>query len=149
MTITRMICAMQPKNHVQRTATKVMDDPHWEPGPCEAAPPCHHLDIIPPGLPPPEISKAGQREPPRQAPPPPLPNKMVIKTKTNSWADPKSIWPERLVCNSLPEGIKYMAVIPIIYLPQYPEEVTSYANLWAGLAHGITIPKTFSRLSDA
>jgi hypothetical protein len=35
------------------------------------------------------------------------------------------------------------AVIPIINPLQYPEEVTSYANLWASLAHGITIPETF------
>jgi hypothetical protein len=45
------------------------------------------------------------------------------------------------------EGIKYTAmktaVIPIIDPPQYPEEATSYANLWAGLARGITIPETF------
>jgi hypothetical protein len=72
---------------------------------------------------------------------------MVIKTKTNGWADPKSIRPERLVCIPLPEGIKYTAmktaIIPIINLPQYPEEATSYANLWAGLAHGITIPEMF------
>jgi hypothetical protein len=27
--------------------------------------------------------------------------------------------------------------------PQYPEEVTLYANLWAGLTRGITIPETF------
>jgi hypothetical protein len=38
------------------------------------------------------------------------------------------------------------AVIPIINLPQYPEEAMSYANLWAGLAHGITIPETFVRI---
>jgi hypothetical protein len=72
---------------------------------------------------------------------------MVVKTKTNGWAEPKSIRPERLVCIPLPEGIKYtamkMAVIPIINPLQYPEEATSYANLWAGLAHGITIPETF------
>jgi hypothetical protein len=72
---------------------------------------------------------------------------MVIKTKTNGWAEPKSIWPERLACIPLPEGIKYTAVkttvVPIINPPQYPEEGMSYANLWAGLARGITIPKTF------
>jgi hypothetical protein len=72
---------------------------------------------------------------------------MVVKPKTNGWAEPKSIQPERLACTPLPEGIKYtamkMAVIPIIDLPQYPEEAMSYANLWAGLAHGITIPETF------
>jgi hypothetical protein len=38
------------------------------------------------------------------------------------------------------------AVIPIINLLQYPEEVTSYANLWAGLARGITIPEAFVRI---
>jgi hypothetical protein len=75
---------------------------------------------------------------------------MVIKTKTNGWAEPKSIRPERLACIPLPEGIKYMAmktaVIPIVDPPQYPEEATSYANLWAGLARGITIPETFVRI---
>jgi hypothetical protein len=75
---------------------------------------------------------------------------MVIKTKTNSWAEPKSIRPKRLVCLPLPEGTKYTAmktaVIPIINLPQYLEEVTSYANLWADLPHGITIPKMFVRI---
>jgi hypothetical protein len=104
----------------------------------------HH----PSGPPPPEISKAGQREPPCQGPPPP--NEMVIKTKTNGWAEPKSIRPERLACIPLLEGIKYtamkMAVIPIIDPPQCPEEATSYANLWAGLARGITIPETFVRI---
>jgi hypothetical protein len=103
----------------------------------------HH----PSGLPPLETSKAGQHEPPCQAPLPLPPNKMVIKTKTNGWADPKSIWPERLACLPLPEGTKYTAmktvVIPIINLLQYLEEATSYANLWASLAHGITIPETF------
>jgi hypothetical protein len=49
-------------------------------------------------LPPLEISKARQHEPPRQAPPPPPPNEMVVKTKTNGWAEPKSIRPERLAC---------------------------------------------------
>jgi hypothetical protein len=102
----------------------------------------HH----PSGLPPLEISKAGQHEPPRQAPPPPPPNEMVVKTKTNGWAEPKSIRPERLACIPLPEGIKYTAIIPIINPPQYPEEARSYANLWAGLAHGITIPETFVRM---
>jgi hypothetical protein len=46
--------------------------------------------------------------------------------------------------------IKYtamkMAVVPIISPPQYPEEAMSYANLWAGLACGITIPETFVRI---
>jgi hypothetical protein len=72
---------------------------------------------------------------------------MVIKTKTNGWVEPKSIQPERLACIPLPEGIKYTAmktaIIPIINPLQYLEEATSYANLWAGLARGITIPKTF------
>jgi hypothetical protein len=103
----------------------------------------HH----PSRLPPPEISKARQREPPRQAPPPLLPNKMVVKSKTNGWAEPKSIRPERLACIPLPEGIKYTAmktaVILIINLPQYLEEATLYANLWASLIRGITIPETF------
>jgi hypothetical protein len=75
---------------------------------------------------------------------------MVVKTKTNGWAEPKSIRPERLACIPLPEGIKYTAmktaVVPIIDLLQYPEEATSYANLWAGLARGITIPETFVRI---
>jgi hypothetical protein len=50
----------------------------------------------------------------------------------------------------LPEGIKYTAmktaIMPIINSLQYLEEATSCANLWAGLAHGITIPETFIRL---
>jgi hypothetical protein len=75
---------------------------------------------------------------------------MVVKTKTNSWVEPKSIWPKRLACIPLPEGIKYTAmktaVVPIINPPQYPEEATSYANLWAGLTRGITIPETFVRI---
>jgi hypothetical protein len=54
------------------------------------------------------------------------------------------------VCIPLPEGIKYTAVktaiVPIINLLQCREEAMSYANLWAGLAHGITIPKTFIRI---
>jgi hypothetical protein len=112
-------------------------------GPSQSGPSSSSSRHHPSGLPPPEISKAGQHEPPRQAPPP---NEMVVKTKTNSWVEPKSIRPERLACIPLPEGIKYTAmktaVIPIIDPPQYPE-VTSYANLWASLAHGITIPKTF------
>jgi hypothetical protein len=106
--------------------------------------------VVPSGPPPLEISKAGQHEPPRQASPPLPPNEMVIKTKTNSWAEPKSIRPERLACIPLPEGIKYTAmktaIVPIINLPQYPEEATSYTNLWAGLARGITIPETFVRI---
>jgi hypothetical protein len=75
---------------------------------------------------------------------------MVIKTKTNGWAEPRSIRLESLACIRLPEGIKYMAmktaIIPIINPLQYPEEATSYANLWAGLARGITIPETFIRI---
>jgi hypothetical protein len=75
---------------------------------------------------------------------------MVVKTKTNGWAEPKSIRPERLACIPLPGGIKYTAmktaVVPIVDPPQYPEEATSYANLWAGLARGITIPETFVRI---
>jgi hypothetical protein len=75
---------------------------------------------------------------------------MVVKTKTNSWVEPKSIQPDRLACIPLPEGIKYMAmktaVVPIINLPQYLEEATSYANLWASLTRGITIPETFVRI---
>jgi hypothetical protein len=51
------------------------------------------------------------------------------------------------VFGGVPEGIKYMAVktavIPIINPLQYPEEATSYTNLWASLARGITIPKMF------
>jgi hypothetical protein len=36
-----------------------------------------------------------------------------------------------------------MAVVNIADPPEYPEEATSYAHLWAGFAHGITIPETF------
>jgi hypothetical protein len=43
----------------------------------------------------------------------------------------------------LPKGAKYTAVINIADPPEYPEEVTSYAHLWAGFAHGITVPETF------
>jgi hypothetical protein len=94
--------------------------------------------------------KVRQRELPCQAPPPPPLNKMVIKTKTNGWVEPKSIWPERLACIPLPEGIKYMAmkmaVVLIINSLQYLEEAMSYTNLWASLARGITIPETFVRI---
>jgi hypothetical protein len=116
-------------------------------GPSRSGPSLSSSRHHPSRPPPPEISKARQREPPRQAPPPPPPNEMVVKTKTNGWVEPKSIQPERLACIPLPEGIKYTAmktaVVPIIDPPQYPEEAMSYANLWAGLARGITIPKTF------
>jgi hypothetical protein len=124
-------------------------------GPSRSSPSSSSSRHHPSGLPPPEISKAGQHEPPRQAPPPPpplppLPNEMVVKTKTNGWAEPKSIRPERLACIPLPEGIKYTAmktaVVTIVDPPQYPEEAMSYANLWAGLTRGITIPKTFVRI---
>jgi hypothetical protein len=90
-----------------------------------------------------------QQEPPCQAhllmPPPP--NELVMKTKTNSWPDPSGIWPAQLACLPLPEGAKYtavkMAIINIANLPEYSEEVTLYAHLWASFAHGITIPEMF------
>jgi hypothetical protein len=114
-------------------------------GPSRSGPSLSLSRYHPSRLPPPEILKARQRELPRQAPPLP-PNEMVVKTKTNSWVEPKSIRPERLACIPLPEGIKYTAVVPIINPPQYPEEATSYANLWASLTRGITIPETFIRI---
>jgi hypothetical protein len=119
-------------------------------GPSRSGPSSSSSRHHPSGPPPPEISKAGQCEPPHQTPLLPPPNEMVVKTKTNSWAEPKSIRLERLACIPLPEGIKYtamkMAVIPIINLLQYSEEAMSYTNLWAGLTHGITIPETFVRI---
>jgi hypothetical protein len=67
-------------------------------GPLGSGPSLSSSQHHPSRPPPPEISKAGQREPLRQAPLPPLPNEMVVKTKTNGWAEPKSIQPERLAC---------------------------------------------------
>jgi hypothetical protein len=97
-------------------------------GPSQSGPSSLSSRHHPSGLPPPEISKARQHELPHQAPPPPLPNEMVVKTKTNGWAEPKSIQPERLACIPLPEGIKYTAmktaIVPIVDPPQYPEEAT-------------------------
>jgi hypothetical protein len=90
-----------------------------------------------------------QQELPCQAhlPPPLPPNKLVVKTKTNGWLDPSSIWPGWLACLPLPEGAKYMAVktaiANITNLPEYLEEVTSYTHLWAGFTHRITVPETF------
>jgi hypothetical protein len=40
------------------------------------------------------------------------------------------------------------AVANITDLPEYPEEATSYAHLWAGFACGITVPKMFVRIFD-
>jgi hypothetical protein len=75
---------------------------------------------------------------------------LVVKTKTNGWLDPNGIRPARLACLPLPKGAKYMAVrtavINIVDLPEYLEEVTSYTHLWAGFACGITIPETFVRI---
>jgi hypothetical protein len=75
---------------------------------------------------------------------------LVIKTKTNNWPDPNSIRPARLACLPLPKGAKYTAVktavVNIADPPEYPEEVTSYTHLWAGFAHGITVPETFVRI---
>jgi hypothetical protein len=72
---------------------------------------------------------------------------LVVKTKTNSWPDPSGIRPAWLACLPLPKGAKYtavkMAIVNIADLPEYPEEVTSYAHLQASFACGITIPKTF------
>jgi hypothetical protein len=146
MTIMHTVCAMRTEELHQTYHDESCVQSTSGARPSQSGPSLssrHH----PSGPPPPEILKAGQREPPCQAPPPLPPNKMVVKTKTNGWADPKSIWPERLVCIPLPEGIKYTAVktavVPIINPPQYLEEAMSYANLWAGLTRGITIPKTF------
>jgi hypothetical protein len=84
---------------------------------------------------------------------PPLPNELVVKTKTNGWPDPSSIQPAQLACLPLPEGAKYtavkMAIVNIADPPEYPEEATSYAHLWAGFTCGITIPKMFVRILDA
>jgi hypothetical protein len=66
---------------------------------------------------------------------------LVIKTKTNSWLDPSGIQPAPLACLPLPKGDT--TIINIANLLEYPEEVTSYAHLWAGFAHGITVPETF------
>jgi hypothetical protein len=38
------------------------------------------------------------------------------------------------------------AVINITDLPEYPEEATLYAHLWAGFTRRITIPETFVRI---
>jgi hypothetical protein len=77
---------------------------------------------------------------------------LVVKTKTNGWPDPNGIWPARLACLPLPKGAKYTAaktaVVNIADPPEYPEEVTSYAHLWAGFAHGITVPETFVHIFD-
>jgi hypothetical protein len=114
--------------------------------PSQSGPSLSSTQHHPSGPPPLETLKARQHKPPRQAPQLLPPNEMVMKTKTNGWVNPKSIWPERLVCTPLPEGIKYTAmktaIIPIINPLQYPE-VTSYANLWASLTRGITIPEMF------
>jgi hypothetical protein len=73
-----------------------------------------------------------------------------MKTKTNGWPDPNGIRPAWLACLPLPKGAKYTAVktavINITDLPEYPEEATSYAHLWASFTHRITIPKTFVRI---
>jgi hypothetical protein len=70
-----------------------------------------------------------------------------MKTKTNGWLDPNGIWPAWLACLPLPKGAKYTAmktaIVNITDLPEYPEEVTSYAHLWASFARGITIPEMF------
>jgi hypothetical protein len=75
-----------------------------------------------------------------------------MKTKTNSWPDPSGIWPAWLACLPLPKGAKYTAVktaiINIANPLEYPEEVTSYAHLWAGFAHRITVPETFIHIFD-
>jgi hypothetical protein len=75
---------------------------------------------------------------------------LVVKTKTNNWPDPNGIRPAQLAYLPLPKGAKYTAVktavINIADPPEYPEEATSYAHLWAGFARGITIPKTFVRI---
>jgi hypothetical protein len=75
---------------------------------------------------------------------------LVVKTKTNNWPDPNSIRPAQLACLPLPKGAKYTAVktavINIADPPEYLEEATSYAHLWAGFARGITIPETFVRI---
>jgi hypothetical protein len=106
----------------------------------------------PAGPPPPTTTRGGQRELPHQArpPPPPLPNELVIKTKTNNWLDPNGIRPAQLAYLPLPKGAKYtavkMAIVNITDPPEYPEEVTSYAHLWAGFARGITVPEMFVRI---
>jgi hypothetical protein len=41
-----------------------------------------------------------------------------------------------------------MAVINITDPPEYLEEVTSYAHLWAGFTHRITIPEAFVHIFD-
>jgi hypothetical protein len=75
---------------------------------------------------------------------------LVIKTKTNNWPDPNGIRPAQLAYLPLPKGAKYTAVktavVNIADLPEYPEEATSYAHLWAGFACGITVPETFVRI---
>jgi hypothetical protein len=97
----------------------------------------------------PTTTRGRQRELPRQARPP-LPNKLVVKTKTNNSPDPNGIRPAQLAYLPLPKGAKYtavkMAVINIADPPEYPEEATSYAHLWAGFARGITVPETFVRI---
>jgi hypothetical protein len=39
-----------------------------------------------------------------------------------------------------------MAVVNITDPPEYPEEATSYAHLWAGFTRGITVPEMFIRI---
>jgi hypothetical protein len=68
---------------------------------------------------------------------------LVLKTKTNGWLDSSGIRPAWLACLPLPEGAKYMAIINIADPPEYPEEVTLYAHLWASFARRITVTKTF------
>jgi hypothetical protein len=74
-------------------------------------------------------------------------HELVMKTKTNGWPDPSSIQPAQLACLPLPKGAKYMAVkmavVNIADPLEYPEEMTSYAHLWAGFTRRITIPKMF------
>jgi hypothetical protein len=96
--------------------------------------------------------RGGQQELACQAYLLPHPNKLVVKTKMNSWLDPSDIWPARLACLPLPKGAKYMAVktavVNIADPLEYLEEVTSHAHLWAGFAHGITVPETFIHIFD-
>jgi hypothetical protein len=87
-----------------------------------------------------------QREQPTQPPP----TELVVRTKTNNWPEPRSIKPERLHCLPLPDGAQYTAtktaVVSIVDAAPSPEAATSYAQLWAGFARGITVPETFLRM---
>jgi hypothetical protein len=110
--------------------------------PCRAATPNHHVRQAARATPPSTSTTAAATT-----------QQIGCEDQDKQLAGPQQrIQPAPLACLPLPEGAKYtaakMAVINIADPPEYPEEATSYAHLWASFTCGITVPEMFVRIFD-